>query len=60
MSEEKINQEIEDLKRCFMCRKMFKRGDEVVEFFGALAHLDCFNKKMEENKKRREEDDDKD
>lgn len=56
MSEKEINKEIVELKRCFLCEQLFEDGDEVIEFFGGLAHFDCFDKKMKENKKRREKD----
>jgi len=38
--------------RCFLCRKRFHKGDQVVEFFGGFAHYTCFDKQMQENEER--------
>ena len=37
--------------RCFLCDKRFKKGDGVVEFFGAWGHWQCIDKQLKENAK---------
>lgn len=42
----------EDLKKCFLCKIDFKKGDPVAEFFGGYAHWSCFDKQMKKNAKK--------
>lgn len=52
--DQEIEKEIEELKRCFLCKKRFEEGDAVGNFFGALGHLKCIDKKFKKNQEKRE------
>jgi len=42
----------EELTHCFLCHERFEDNDQVIEFFGGLAHYSCFDNKMKDNARR--------